>query len=219
MVIKKDIIYPMFIECLQFCENTFWSSIFEDLAYGRCPYGTYIHKNFFSCNYKGKEFSYKVDEPDPQTLYQNIFNLLTKKIGIISDEEKKNKLLEFYNFENSISEIKYDKWSSIKKKNVKDSLIENFLLFVKKEFNLSWNQIKDLQKSINLGLIFKTISHKDINLKDGKIESINGITFSNKNYSIDINLIDSDDNELCVEQPVQIPYLPDLWRKYYFSEN
>ena len=79
MVIKKDIIYPIFIECLNFCENKFWLSIFEDLAYGKSPHGTFIHKNFFCCNYKGKEFSYKIEEIEPKNIYSDIFNLLTKK--------------------------------------------------------------------------------------------------------------------------------------------
>ena len=46
MPIKKDIVYPGFIECLQFTEDIFWENIFEDLAYGKTPYGTYISKDF-----------------------------------------------------------------------------------------------------------------------------------------------------------------------------
>ena len=35
--------------------------IFEDLAYGKTPYGAYFNKDFLCCSFKGKEFSYKLD--------------------------------------------------------------------------------------------------------------------------------------------------------------
>ena len=31
MTIKKDIIYPIFLECSQFITDKFWENIFEDL--------------------------------------------------------------------------------------------------------------------------------------------------------------------------------------------
>lgn len=219
MTIKKDIIYPMFIECLPFCETKFWNQIFEDLAYGKCPYGTYIHKNFFCCNYKSKEFSYKIEENNSEELYQNIFTLLTKKLGMLSDEEKKNKLLDFYTLENSFNDFKYDKWSSIKKKNIKDSLIENFIVYKKREYNLTDIQARKLHQNINLGLIFKTISNKDIILKNGEIDSIQGINFTNKNFIIEKDLIKSDDNEITSENFQVKPKLSELINKLYFPDD
>jgi hypothetical protein len=47
---------------------------------------------------------------------------------MLSDEDKKNKLTDFFIMENAYNDFKYDKWSSIKKKNIKDSLIENFIV-------------------------------------------------------------------------------------------
>ena len=46
MPIKKEIVYPVFLECCEFSVDSFWENIFEDLAYGKTPYGTYINKNF-----------------------------------------------------------------------------------------------------------------------------------------------------------------------------
>ena len=59
MVINK-LIYPIFLSCCEFSKDNFWKFIFEDLAYGNCPYGTYIVKNYICCNYKGKEFMYTI---------------------------------------------------------------------------------------------------------------------------------------------------------------
>jgi hypothetical protein len=217
MVIKKDIIYPIFIECLNFCENKFWLSIFEDLAYGKSPHGTFIHKNFFCCNYKGKEFSYKIEEIEPKNIYSDIFNLLTKKLKILSEEDRKNQILDFIKIENELNEQKYDKWSSIKKKSTKDSLIENFIIEKKKCFDLNDKHTKILQKQINLGIIFKTISHKDIILKDGRIEKINDLDFFKKDFKINRDLIKSDETENYTEQTIEIYKLSDIYKKYFFN--
>ena len=37
MPIKKEIIYPVFLECCEFSSDTFWANVFEDLAYGKTP--------------------------------------------------------------------------------------------------------------------------------------------------------------------------------------
>ena len=79
MVMKKEILYPVFLECLQFTNDFFWENIFEDLAYGKTPYGTYINKDFLCCNYKDKEFSYKIEKKEPELLYNDILFLLGKK--------------------------------------------------------------------------------------------------------------------------------------------
>ena len=217
MVIKKDIIYPIFIECLKFCENKFWSSIFEDMAYGKTPHGTYIHKNFFCCNYKGKEFSYKIEEIESENIYNDIFSLLTKKLKILSEEDRKNQILDFIKIENEMNEQRFDKWSSIKKKSTKDSLIENFIIEKKRNHDLSDKQVKNLQKQINLGLIFKTISHKDIILKDGRIEKINDLDFFKKDFKINRDLIKSDETENYTEQTIEIYKLSDIYKKYFFN--
>ena len=56
----------------------FWENIFENLIYGKVPYGSYISKNYICCNYKRKEFSYKIDETkDSKILYDEIYNLFS----------------------------------------------------------------------------------------------------------------------------------------------
>ena len=77
MVINK-LVYPIFLKCCKFSHDNFWKFILEDLAYGNCPYGTYIVKNYLCCNYKGKEFSYKIDsKKKPDIVYSEIYDILT----------------------------------------------------------------------------------------------------------------------------------------------
>lgn len=193
MPISKEIIYPIFLECCQFSTDTFWENIFEDLAYGKTPYGTYISKDFLCCSYKDKEFSYKIERKNPEQIYNEVYNLLTKKIGILSNKEKAMKRVDFHKIEDQIKEGR-KKWNSIRKKNVKDLLIENFVITMKNKHNLSIKQTRYLLSIIFIAMVFKVITAKDIDYRDGKIHNIEGIDFVNKNvvmrknvYNIDIS--------------------------------
>jgi hypothetical protein len=64
MPVKREIVYPVFLECCQYADDIFWENVFEDLAYGKPPYGTYISKGFLCCSFKNKEFSYKIERKD-----------------------------------------------------------------------------------------------------------------------------------------------------------
>ena len=77
-------------------------NIFEDLAYGKTPYGTYITKNFFCCSYKSKEISYRIEKKDPLILYTDLYNLLTKNLGILSRKDKLKKHIDFNETESRI---------------------------------------------------------------------------------------------------------------------
>ena len=200
MTFKKDIIYPIFLECFEFITDKFWENIFEDLAYGKCPYGTYISKGSLSCKYKDKEFIYKIEKKNPETLYNDIYGLLTKKLGLLSCQDKINKKIEFENVDYELKESRKN-WNSIRKKNIKDLLIEEYVITMKNKYFLSVKQAKYLLSIIFIGLIFKVFTVKDIKYQDGKILSINGIDFKKKNIILkrDIYDIKSVTNNIIIE--------------------
>ena len=174
MPVKKDIIYPIFLECCEFVTDNYWSQIFEDLSYGKCPYGCYINKLFLCCNFKGKEFSYKIENKEPNILYEEIYNLFHTKLGLLSECQRKNKLKDMevqdYMWKNK-------SWNSIKKKNIKDLIIDNYIISNKKKYNIPDTEINKLKNIIISGIIFKTITPKEINYLNGEIISIKGIEF------------------------------------------
>lgn len=174
---KREIQWPYFLECTQFCDDIFWENIFEELAYGKAPFGTYISKGFLTCSYKGKEFSYKIERKDPEILYNDIYKLLTDKIGILSHKEKIQKKLIFHELEKNIKESRHE-WGSIRRKNIKDTLYEKYVIDMKKKYSLSNKQSKYLLSVILLSIMFKNISTKDIEYKDNKILNISGLEFS-----------------------------------------
>jgi hypothetical protein len=176
MPVKKDIIYPIFLECCQFAIDNFWENIFEDLAYGKTPYGTYITKDTLCCNYKDKEFSYKIERKNSIELYQDVYSLLANKLGILSQKDKVKKRVDFHNMEDQIIESRKT-WANIRKKNIKDLLIETYVIDMKNKYLLTMKQAQYLLSIIFIAMVFKVISSKDINYYDGKIQSIDGIKF------------------------------------------
>ena len=189
MTIKKDRIYPIFLECSQFITDKFWENIFEDLAYGKSPYGTYISKGSLTCKYKDKEFIYKIEKKDPKTLYTEVYILLTKKLGLLSHQDKLNKKIDFENIENEIKEGRKN-WNSIRKKNIKDLLIENYVISMKNKYSLNIKQAKYLLSVIFIGMVFKIITVKDIVYKDGIINGISGVEFKKKEIILNKDIYD-----------------------------
>ena len=209
MPIKKEIIYPIFLECLTFAEDNIWKNIFEDLAYGITPYGTYISKNFLCCSYKDKEFSYKIDPSmNSQVLYTDIYNLITKNLNILSNKEKNKKRLDFNQIENDLKETQKS-WSSIKKKNIKDILIEKYIINMKNEFSLTIKQCKYLLSTIFIGFMLKILTNSDIVYENERILRINGIEFKTGKIIIKKNVYN-----------INCPFSPEIiFDKKNVSEN
>jgi hypothetical protein len=220
MPVKREIIYPIFLECCQFADNIFWESIFEDLAYGKTPSGTYISKDFLNCSYRNKEFSYKIERKDPETIYNDIYKLLTEKLGILSQKEKMQKKILFEEIEKNIKESRTT-WLSIRKKNIKDILYERYILEMKKAYNLSNKDCRYLSSLINISMTFKTLSPKDIIYENDKITKIEGIDFEKEkiifNRPLTLNKIIEDEAEAEDEEDEiieQTSLLSDNWQKH-----
>jgi hypothetical protein len=182
MPLKKQIVYPIFLECCNFTNDGFWKYIFEDLAYGKPPYGCSMNKGFIYCNYKGKEFSYKIEETkDANVIFDDLYNLFTNKLKVLSKLDKQDLLSEFEREENSSEYGRDMTWKSIKKKSIKDMIIQKYVISEKKRRNLSIEQARKLLSLIFINLSFGIISSEDIHYEKGKILYIEGIEFNNNN--------------------------------------
>jgi len=212
----NELIYPIFLEVCKYAdEDIFWKYVFEDLAYGRAPYGTYITKNFMCCNYKGKEFSYKIEiTKQPEVLFDEIYNLLHTKFGLLSDKDKIKKRQIF----DSVNDNKdwNNNWNSIKKKNIKNIIIENFIIKQKTKNLLSIKQARKLLSLIIIGIIFKTITSDDIDYENGQINDIDGIKFEEKKICVTKNICDFGSN-LLPEIVIEKKTMSDNWDKYISS--
>lgn len=187
----KEILYPYFLECTEFTNGEkFWNSIFENLSYGICPYGIYINNNYLCCNHKINKFRYHLLNKNPETLYNDIYKIFSN-YGLMSKKDK----LSIYNNNDIISS---KDWALIKKKSIKNTLIEKYVIEKHKKYNLSQEKTINLLKTINLGFLLKTILPKYIIYKDNKIKDIKNITFEENNYNIDIDIYNYSSNYIII---------------------
>lgn len=212
MVAQKEIVYPIFLDCCQYATDIFWESVFEDLAYGKTPYGTYISKDFLCCSYKRKEFSYKIEKKDPKRIYKDVYDLLTNKLGLLSQREKVKKRLEFHDMEESIKESRQT-WTSIRKKSAKERLIEQYVIEMRKKHLLTIKQARYLLSIIFVAMMFKAITSKDIDYVDGKIQNINGIDFDKKQVILKRDIFEIQ-TTFAVQETDGKKYMADLWDKF-----
>ena len=212
MVVKKEIVYPVFLECSRYAVDSFWENVFDDLAYGKSPYGTYISKDFLCCKYKKKEFSYKIERKDSEILYKEVFDLLYNTLGLVSHKDKIKKRDAFILAENVLKESRKN-WNDIKKKNIKDLLIELYVIDMKNKFSLTLVQTRYLASIIFTAIIFKVIGCKDIEYTDGRIDNIDGIDFVSKQIMVERDLYKLETSfspEIILEKKL----MSDSWEKY-----
>ena len=167
----KEIIYPHFLHCCQETEDLYWKYIFEDLSYGRAPYGVYFTKGFMCCGFKGKEFSYRVDPniPVPQ-LFKEVKTILKSKLGIQSSSDILSSREKFEKTSERLALNECNDWNLIKKKEVKCLLLENFIISQSKSLNRM--QQKKLLSSLMLAIQLKIINNDDININEGRVVEI-----------------------------------------------
>jgi|LauGreDrversion2_6_1035139.scaffolds.fasta_scaffold00703_6 hypothetical protein len=209
---KKTIFYPIFIKCLAFINDPFWRFVYEDMAYGRCPYGLYLQKNYLCCSIKNKEFSYKIEpEKNPEEIYNETYSLLKQRVGLLSEKEKLAQREKA--FRNRLTNKK-DEWVSVKKKMIRDTLLENFVLQKSNNFDLSVNVAKKILSLLIIGLMFKTLNSKDIFYSNGFIQDINGFVFQPKKVFITKNIYSNKTLKSTEEDNSTIKLMNSYWPQY-----
>lgn len=209
---KKTIFYPIFIKCLSFINDPFWRFVYEDMAYGKCPYGLYLQKNYLCCSVKNKEFTYKLEpEKETEEIYNDTYHLLKFRVGILSEKEKliqREKVLR-----NRLS-LKKDEWQNVKKKMIRDTLLENFVLNKSNQFLLSMNVSKKVLSLIIIGLMFKTLNSKNIIYSDGFIQDITGFVFQPKRVLVTKNIYMNKSQRCSEEDNFTIKQMGSFWPVY-----
>ncbi len=206
----KNVIYTNILESCKYANNDmYWENIFENLAYGKPPYGTFISKDFLCCNVKRKEFMYKLENNDPKKLYNDIYKLLSDNLGIMSPIERLHTKHAYDEDEQDNS----NGWNSIRKKNMKDLLIEMYVSNMKKQFNLNNTSSVKLLYMIYFAILFRLITVDDIEYKHNKITKIRGIDFIKGKLVFDIDMSKLSDTSTISTLPEKT-LMSDNWEKY-----
>jgi hypothetical protein len=164
---------------MNYAETSFWRHILEDLAHGRCPYGLYIKKNYLCSFLRGKECSYFIDaNKDTKQIYQEVISdILKDQIGLNSPEERYLEKERFLQYKSKMMDHRKDDWNNIRKKMVRDILLEQYVLQQASVYRLSIALCRKILCLLFIGLLLKTVQNKDIEYDSGFIHSISGFEF------------------------------------------
>jgi hypothetical protein len=168
---KRELIHPIFLECRDRCDNDFWKLIFEDIAYGRYPKQFYINQNQqINSTSRINQFTYSFRDKTVNEMVHEIQELLLQHTNLISNEEidiKKNNIIPF-------KKDVWESWKDIKKKYIKDILIMDYCIEIKKTMSLSLNETTHLYIILNNLITFGYLY--EVQLDNYKIISINGVS-------------------------------------------
>ena len=210
----RTIKYPIFLACRDYTNDIFWKKIFEGLAYAEPPRGIYFRDESIYSVTKKKEFNYNFENKDAEIIYQDVYKLLGELFGLKSksDLSKKREIFEQFKQTNSLRRGT-DVWSKIKKKSMKENLIQDYVIDSQKKYSLDDDQAKMLYFYVSVGCVFKLFNSDDIILREGSIQSINGIEL--KDHYLRINRKFEEPNLKKVV--IKDDYLHELWNNYLKS--
>jgi hypothetical protein len=207
----RVISYPIFLACRDCTTDIFWRKVFENLSYGESPRGIYFKDNNLYSVTKKKEFNYTFTGKEASVIYQDIYSLLGGLYGLKSkgDLSRKREIFEEFQKANSTKRSE-DLWGKIKRKTLKDNLIQDYVIDCKKLYNLSDSESKKLHFYISVGCVFKLFSGNDIILKEGYITSIDGVFLSEGTVTIKRRF----EEPVIKKEPGKTIYLYSLWASY-----
>ena len=182
---KKELIHPIFLECKSQCSCEYWKGVFEDFAYGKYPKQIYIHNFRIQSTNRKKFFDYSFKNKSVDIIVDEIIELLTHHTDLISSEEIKKK---------KVSNEPYKKdswlnWKDIKRKYIKDVLLMDYALNLKKNFSLTYRQTSSFCQKLMVYVYSGQIN--TIHMSNGKIDNIEGIDMNENGEIIFTELNDT----------------------------
>jgi hypothetical protein len=170
---KRDVVNPIFLHCKAFCQNEYWKGVFDDLAYGKYPKQIYVSGGFIqSANRKKTSFFYNLKDKTPEMVTRDVIDLLTHHTDLISCDEikKKKDVNEQYKKDG------WNQWKDIKRKYIKDVLLMEFCLELRKTYGWTLRKATDVFQALSLRVYGGQLT--DVKMYNRRIESVTGMEIS-----------------------------------------
>ena len=182
-------------------------TVFVNLASDKPPYHVQITNSKIICNV-GNVNSYTYKGKKSKDVYNNIVRIFSNNsMKLFPGVE-----IETATKEECIDDV--EDWSSIKKKGVKDLLVEMYVMRMKNKYSLSFTQTRNLLSLLLLSIVFKTITVDDINYSNRRIESIKGIDFELGTIHISEDIEKIDIKQKNEDKTVSKIDFGEQWEKY-----
>ena len=217
----KPIINPIFEQLANLTEDIFWKTIFLDCSRGKFPRGFTFKNNVLTFK-KGNKMTRLELTTNLAESFTSSMNFFQSAGGIMSkeDREKIRRKEEERILEQIESETEKN-WKDIKKENLKEILLNEFINDICEELKFNDMEKRELTTTIKKGIILKCFNNENIIMEDGRIVEIEGLIYDEKKREHDIHedyIIKRDrkTSDLGIEKTDEINtfYFMDMWKKY-----
>jgi hypothetical protein len=156
-------------------QTLFWRLILERISIGDSPFGTQIINHSLIYTRRSRSETIRKEIPLKQTTPLELISFFKNTVGI---------QLEY---------VYFNSWKDIKRKVIKDNLIQDYVVRFQTEYNLTTQQTNYLSSLIHLYITLKRITPEDITLeivesnkqyKCTRIKSISGIYYSSQDQTV-----------------------------------
>ena len=183
---KKELLYPIFIECSKLVTDSFWRVFYEDLAFNKCPRTVFITNKSVCSNHKKNPLSYSFDNKKATEIIKELYPLLLDKTNVCSQADWTKKKMMLEKSQQLQSKKEYARWSSIRKKAIKDALIIDFVVKEKNLRGLNWAESRELRTLVTTSLTLSIIESTDVLYEDGEIKGIKCLVYNPNTRKYDI---------------------------------
>lgn len=216
---KKGIIYPLFFEVSERCEDEYWKQFFMDISIGKQVKGIIVNNGQICSQNKKKGFDYMFVYKNADDILNELLPILEKNYNTCSEKNIKSRNV-IDQVKQELKEIKNSKWSKIRRKNIKKSLLLDYITDVQKKYNIPLNKCIFIYDTLSYNSNSQLMS-KIVIMNEGKIESINGLTFTEGNIQMEIDFYKDkykdyeEDEEIVKEDDViQKLNVDQVWESY-----
>jgi hypothetical protein len=178
-------VFPLFLQASQHATDPFWTHLFEQMAHAKYPSGIYFDptSQIIFCKLKGKEGMLSLESiaSDPTLVYQETRSFLQEKVGLHSQQEH---FVQLQQFRDRLVQP-HESWIQVRKKNIRDLLLEQYVVSLRTLYQLSFRQLRHLYSLLLMGVQFKKVLPHHIRFEWGKIQSIEGVTLDTHTFHVE----------------------------------
>lgn len=217
---KKGVLYPILYEVSEKCEEEYWKQFFLDLSIGKNIRNITVGNGVICCTNKKKGFDYYFSNKTSDEIITELIPILTA--NVITCSEKHIKVRNIVDqVKQELEDLKNGKWSKIRRKNIKISLLLDFITEFQSNNNLNWSECVSIYNILSNNFN-SHIMTKIIEMDNGKIQSIEGLSvvdgkvvFNHSFYCNEKSLTENEIEEENVKESFEIMW--DSYVKRYFK--
>ena len=182
---NAKIVYPLFEECQTLTTDPFWKEVFGNFAIGRFPaelrYDQTHHNIILRVDKKPEVIA--IPDHSVTETFKILMTVLKTRVGMRSTRDLKLQKEEMADLA-SVSAAKMDcPWKKLQPRSLKEHLIMEYLLGLKKRHSLTSAEMKNLVSLVQLAIQFRSIPPENIVYENREVRDIKGLEFNPKTRS------------------------------------